>query len=421
MTSERWRKLALVGVAGILLGNSIGVAVGAGLHWDFANFYVAGHKIRVGEAPNLYDRDALVAGEEPLASMLFVATPLSAALYAPLSAFAPTTALRLFKLADAIALLTALWLLYARARDSLPPVERMRFAGLFAVAALVFQPLWTIYMVGGQTTPFILLAFVLAASFHVDRRFAASAICLVVAVVIKPVVAPALALVALTSGWRFFFFSAASGLVALSLSVLAFGWPVHAAFIDLLGQFSGNSVSWIYNSGLTTPLESLRVGSEHTPTTNPRAEGLSILVQIGRGTAGLALTWAVWRAFQSPFDADTRRRWLLHVGVVFTLAIAPVVWEHYLMLLVPTLVLLATRWDEIPKIARVAVVVAIAAAPFQNLLVTLQLWERTEDVGALGHFLLGGAKALPLAGTLLALAVSSPVLLRDPAVSRRAA
>lgn len=399
----------------ILLGNAVGVVYEAGLHWDFANFYVAGHKVRVGEAPNLYVRDALVAGEEPLAEMLFVATPLSAALYAPMSAFSPPVALRLFKLADALALMTALWLLYARARDSLPSGEHARFAALFAIAALAFQPLWTIYMVGGQTTPFILLLLVAGERFHAEQRWAAAAACLVGAVVIKPVVAPALALVALTSGWRFFFVAGATGVVALSASVLWFGWPVHAAFLELLGQFSGNSVSWVNNSGLTTPLESLRVGAEHTRSTNPRAEGLSQLIQVGRVLIGVVVAWAVWRAFQTPHDAASRRRWLFHLGVVVTLAIAPVVWEHYLMLLVPTLVLLTVRWPQLPTIARVAILIAIATAPFQNLLFTFLVWDRTEGLGAFGHFLLGGLKAAPLAGTLIALAASTSLMLGSPA------
>ncbi len=134
---------------------AIGVAVPAGLGWDFANFYDAGHRVAAGQVADLFDPESPIAGGAPQGSLAFWSTPISAAFYAPLSALSPEVALVVFKLQNSAALFAVLALLFALYRrlagDS--RLASLRFAALFAFVSLIYQPLWTIYRVGGQTTP----------------------------------------------------------------------------------------------------------------------------------------------------------------------------------------------------------------------------------------------------------------------------
>lgn len=411
--ARRWRRLALACCAAIVAGNLLGVMVDAGLRWDFGNFYDAGQKVRLHDTAGLYDKYATIAGHPPLANMLFVSPPLAAAFWAPLTLLPPIPAMRLFKLLDALALAASLLLLYRRGREQVPPAHRDRYAGLFALTCLVFMPLWTIYRVGGQTTPFVLLAFVLALEARLRGRDALAAGLLVFAVVVKPAFAPALALLALTSGWPFLLWSGGLGLLAAGVSVLAFGWPLHQEYLDLLRAFSTNSVSWVFNSGLTTPIESLRVATEHTFTTNPRAPALTWVVNAMRvGIVGL-FAWLTARALRELPDGAGRRALLFQLATLFALAIAPIAWEHYLTLLVIPFAHAIAHLEELPRKAAVVTAAAVAFGAWQFLSLVMLLWNAVGPANAAVQFAIGLAKCAPLLLMLVLFAAWRPAVYRS--------
>ena len=102
--------------------------------------------------------------------MRFYGVPLSGFFFVPLAWFSPETASRLFKLQGFLALAISLGVLYWHARQFVTPTEAQRwnFAAWFATLAVAYQPFWTIYRVGGQTTPTVVLLLVAALLSYVE-------------------------------------------------------------------------------------------------------------------------------------------------------------------------------------------------------------------------------------------------------------
>ena len=107
-----YQKITLIGILVIIAGCLVGIVVPAGLGWDFANFYDAGHKVLVGQINDLYDPYALIGSHEPQGNMKFLGTPLSSYLYVPMALLAPETALVAFKIQNTLALGAALLILF---------------------------------------------------------------------------------------------------------------------------------------------------------------------------------------------------------------------------------------------------------------------------------------------------------------------
>lgn len=172
----------LVGL--IVLGCLAGVVTPAGIGWDFANFYDTGRRVAAGQLADIYDATTPIAGEQPSTELDFFGTPLSALLYAPLALFGPQAALVVFKLECTLAMWAGLYLLYRFTRRTADPevVASGRLLALFAGAALLFQPFWTIYRVGGQSMPTVFLLLVAGLVAHVRGNVKASSLCFVAAV-----------------------------------------------------------------------------------------------------------------------------------------------------------------------------------------------------------------------------------------------
>jgi len=334
-TATAYRRLAGLGLLLMVLGCIAGIAVPAGLAWDFANFYDAGHKVLVGQTEDLFDANASIAGAPPQGHMAFWGVPLTAYLYAPLALAPPRVALTLFKIVDSLALLGGLFLLlrqlgpFVGNRDE----DRARFLAGFVWLALLFQPLWTIFRVGGQTTPLVFLALIFAWSRHRDARFGWSALAFVVAVLIKPSFVTALAFVAVISGVRFFVFTATWMTAAGLLSLVTTGWALHLEFVRKMLHGSSLSTAWMHNSALTVPFENLRMLWDPLPTAEARPVGLLLGVQLTRLLVLFVCARWVWLSRDRPWSAAARRHFHFLVGILFTLLISPIVWEHYLSLL----------------------------------------------------------------------------------------
>lgn len=366
--SRRDRALLIGSLLLIGLGNLAGIVTEAGLEWDFANFYDAGHKFRVGQAEDIYRGGVDIDGQPPAGDMAFLGTPLSSAFYAPLSLMPPRLALLVFKIENALAYLAGLLLLYHSYRR-FDRGETLRFAALFAFAALLYQPFWTIYRVGGQTTPTCFLLLVLALAAFLDGRRGPCAMLLALAVTIKPVLAPPLLLLALLSGWPFFLWTVVWGGILFGLSLLLLGWELHAELLRQIGIESTKYTPWYHNSALVMPLENLRALTGPEGPWSAATDGW-----IRRGTlvlrvaAAAPFAWLAWSTRRAALPLPARRHLRFCLALIAGLMFAPVVWEHYLVFLFIPLAYLVALRRFLPVRARRLLVAVFALASLQNVI-----------------------------------------------------
>src|SRR5262249_16284973 len=166
-----------------------------------------------------------------------------------------------FKIQNTLAIFGGLALLYRHNRKFVDaaPTAQWQFAALFAAASLVYQPFWTIYRMGGQSTPTVFLLLVLALICHVKSRFLLSATCLIAAVLIKPAFAFALALLVCVSGWRFFRHTAMILALVSLASILILGWGVHEEFMRVMARGVQRSDPWLFNNSLYVTAENMNL------------------------------------------------------------------------------------------------------------------------------------------------------------------
>jgi hypothetical protein len=400
-----YRGLAITGVVLILAGCLAGIIVPAGLGWDFANFYDAGHKALVGQVADLYDPTSRIAGEEPQGRMTFWGVPISSYFYAPLAWLPPRTALTVFKIQNTLAIFIALLILYSHTRQFVghSPLARQAFAAAFVLLALVYQPFWTIYRVGGQTTPTVFLLLVLGLLCHTSSRFKLSAACFVLAVLIKPAFAPGLLLLGLVSGFRFFRATAVLLLVIAGISVLVMGWSIHEEFLVRMLEGSRRSTTWLYNSALTVWIENLRVLSDPDPTTYSRPPLLSALVFMIKVAVLALFVWLYASARARPWSSRARLHYHYLLAVLFPLLIAPVVWEHYLSLLFLPLAYFVAAHRHFSRSALWTVGLIFFFAIGQNLILVNWLDARFTYDSASELLIVGLFKSAPLLLTLVLL------------------
>ena len=378
-----------------------GITNGQGSKWDFANFYDAGHKVLAGEFKNLYNPSATIEGRPSQGDMPFYGTPLSAILYVPLAMFPPDVSLVLFKIQNTLANLAGIVLLYLKNRRFGETASRSGtvFLTMFTIAAALFQPFWDIYHIGGQTTPTVFLALVLAFHWLVQGRDFLAALCFVFAVAIKPAFVFALTLLALLSGLRFTGYAAGIGLSIGATSVAWMGWPIHEIFLrHILKQYPK---SWIYNSSLSVAFDNLRMVFDTSSAQFPIVV-MGALVRLG---AASVFTWLYARHRLRIPSVSGRRHLDFHIAVTSCLLIMPVIWEHYLALLfIPLSYCLAIQ-HLLPRKAAYMLALIFLASIMQNVNVIMWLdTSITIDTPA-GLFFAGLLKSAPLVLTALLLAV----------------
>jgi hypothetical protein len=367
------RRLIRLCLALVLAGSAVGIALPAGLGWDFANFYDTGRRVMAGEYHHLYDEYSTIAGEAPQGHMRFYGVPVSAFFYAPLAWFGPETASRLLKFQGFAAFATGLWFLYTSARQFVTMTdERHRwFANCFAIAMLAYQPFWTIYRVGGQTTPTIFLLMVAALWTYVGGRVLSTAFLLTAVILIKPAFVLSAGLLAVASGWQLCLALASFGLVSAAMSVWLVGYPVHVDFWNLMITSAKTSVGWVYNSAATVAIENLRLPDDPYPVRSPRPLHLTRYVEGMRLILGVIFLMNAWRIKRvHRFRHRESSRLMVYLAsLVFGLALMPIVWEHYLSLLFLPLIYALAVQDRLPAAARAITWLALGLASVQNLIV----------------------------------------------------
>ncbi len=370
-----------------------------GVKLDFANYYDAGAKMLYGESANLFDQFALVNGHPPQGNMEFLAIPISAYLYTPLAMLSPRDAMLAFKIQNTLAFLAGLWLLFVHCRRFAGDTaeDHRRFASLFALQALIYQPFWFTYRVGGQAIPTSFLLFVVALLCHYREKYFLSALSLTAIVIMKPGFATVAALLALLSGIRFLVYLASLGLAAAGISIAALGWPIHAIFL----AHSRNHISapdlWWGNSSLTLTLENLR----HWALRNHQPE-LVLTLDFLRLATSLALAafflWLVLKSRSLIPSKQARLHFLYLAALCFGLMLLPVVWEHYLALLFIPLAAVVARRREFPSSAMILIAIIFAFPVLRNI--AFALWMPSPP----------GQDSWPML-VLLGLSKSAPLLL----------
>ncbi len=414
------RTLAAFAGAGILFMILWGLWRPMGIKLDFANFYDAGQKARAGAFGLLYDQNALIAGQEPLGHMSFFSAPVTAWLYAPMAGLPPYAAMLAFKAAGALAIVAGLLLLW---RHLLPlaggdTAPRDRFLALLALAALVFQPFWTIFRVGGQTTPFVFLLTVLTLMALASGRTALAALGFAAAVLVKPVLAPAAILLFVLSDNRFRLTALAVGLATAALSLWLYGIDLHRAFLaKVLAEGTGLLAPWM-NSGPFSFIDPWLAGAAAyaaPPDMAPAAvrwTGLAL-----RTATAVALLAGLARILGPGLAPRARAAVILHGGLLVSLVLSPVVWAHYLTFLFPLLATIIALRAYLTPGARLLTGAILALGLFQNEIFADRVRAATGFDGLPEIAAFGLLRSLPLLLTLLLLWIARRDIadaLRDP-------
>lgn len=391
------RLIAWAAIALILMLAVEGILRPRGLTLDFANFYDAGQKARAGEFAGLYDPFAVIAGQKPFGNMSFFSAPLTSYFYAPMAMLPPVSASLVFKLSGTLAEMVGLVLLY---RCFAPlagpdPDQRARFLALYAVAALLFQPFWVIYGVGGQTTPFVFLMLVLAYVALQHGWFGRMAVLMSVVVVIKPAFAPAAILLFLALPNRFRLVALICGMGFGVASFRLFGPDLHRQFLALvLAETSGLLAPWRNSSPFSwiEPLFVLPAAYDAPGTLPDAARRIETVARI------LVATWLLIgmilhrrQVLRLPAD----RHAIFATAMMLAIVLSPVVWAHYLVLLfIPLAASIALR-RRLASWAVALLVVAVVVAVGQNLILLKALIRVTGTDTTASIMALALLKSLP--------------------------
>ena len=341
-----YRRLTGLAITLMVAGCLAGIAVPAGLGWDFANFYDAGRRAGAGQIEDVYDPLSLIAGQTPQGSMRFWGAPVSAFLYTPMSGLSAETALILFKIENVLAFFATFVVLFFFSLKFLPHdrVARWRFAAVFAFLCLLYQPFWTVFRVGGQTTPTVLLLLTLALVAHVSGRVRWSALGVVLATLLKPALAPMLVYLMCVSGLSFL--GASVGILAVvGLASLAWlGWPIHATFPELMLNNVQTTFPWPSNSSLYILIDNLRLALGPTADTGVPRVILVVLRYALRGTVLATVVYLGVTSRAQLWPAEARRHWDFLLAILLFLLWSVTLWEHYLaMLFLPLIYVVAAH------------------------------------------------------------------------------
>jgi len=330
----------------LAVGCVIGILTPAGRGWDCANFYDTGQRVAAGQVQDIYKADSLIGGESPQGVLSFWGTPLSAWLYVPLSWFSPEFALIVFKIQNTLAYFLALGLLFFFNRQFVEETShsQWKFTALFVGMCLLYQPFWTVYRVGGQTTPTVFLLFSLALVAYTRSYFSISAVCLVGAAMIKPAFGTSLILLMCISGIRFFVMMVSVLFITGICSLAVMGWDIHIEF--LLKMLDGVKIifPWFYNSSLYITVEHLRLFSEESVDSFiPNLVFVLINGVMKVFLLGVFIS-LIMKSKNFQWSSQSRNNFLFLTAISFGLFLTQTVWEHYLaMLFLPLAYCLAVR------------------------------------------------------------------------------
>ncbi|HRJ90040.1 MAG TPA: glycosyltransferase family 87 protein [Pyrinomonadaceae bacterium] len=363
--NSQFRRLTYLLLLLILCIAIVGIALPAGLGWDFANFYDTGRRAASWQISDLYKPESLIDGEMPQGKLSFWGAPISALFYMPLGLFSAELALVLFKIQNTLACFAALYLTYLQNRRYLGSkiTTDWRFAALFAGIVLIFQPIWSIYRIGGQTTPTVFLLFSIALHYYMREKFRLSSICIALALLIKPGFVFVLLPLGLVSGWKFLREILLIFTVIGLFSFFLLGWNVHYEFLKVMMLGSVKAFSWQYNSSLYVMVENLRF----LPVDQVNPEIIGALLLLVKLSVVVLFGLLFWTSRTEHWTTASRSRFNFLMSITFCLMISQTVWEHYLIILFPLLAYIVANHTSFSLGARILVAIAIVMSFGQNI------------------------------------------------------
>lgn len=366
---QRALLIALVGALGLRLAWHL--ASGAGMYWDFVNFYNAGRRLVDGRWSDLYAAAEPLFDEArlPEGVLTYVGFPISALFFGPLGFFGPRLALLVFKAACSAAAVLGVTVLVHHLRTTALQHWSAFTAFLILVGALlVWEPFWFALTIGGQGTVLAFPLFAFAFTLHVERRDVAAGACLALAMLLKPFLAPIGLLIVLARAWRLLASLVLSGLALALASVVLFGWPLHLQWVQAVLQESARwEMPWWINASIATPaitpwVEGMSSMREVVPMP-ALASRLALAIRLTAVAVVLVRAWTVVRRGD---DRNTREQTLL-LGLVLSLCASNVIWSHYLLFALAPWLVLAARAPRLDRTGQALVcllLVSVARANF---------------------------------------------------------
>jgi hypothetical protein len=341
---------------------------------DFANFYDIGHKALLGEYDTLYDHTALIGGQEPLGKMKYVSPPITSLFFMPLPLMSPLMATFWFKLLGAVSAVAALVLLYRQIRPIAEP--KAEFFALFALASAAWQPLWTFMRVGGQTTPIIFLLLAIGHATYLRRQMVATALLFSLIVLIKPVFAPIAILLFFTSGNRFRITALLAAAVSIVASLMIFGWGPHADFFQALGAQGDRLLEPWMNSSPISWIIPLMVNIDHYGDLGAMPVWAAVVLNAVRLALAAVLVAVMIGQLRAPLPDRARQHAVYVTGLLLVIAVSPVIWAHYMMILFPLIAVLTAGRPELPRIMHGVLALTLVLGLYQSFIVMNQVQKR---------------------------------------------
>jgi Glycosyltransferase family 87 len=420
----QYRLLQLVLIALLATRTLLKIVSGAGMSWDFVNFYNAGRRIFEGQLSNLYAPPLPVAGEPAAANGLlqYVGFPISALVFAPLGALPARWALVALKAACAVCFGLGLVVIYQHCRERVGGIWRSDAAlCIYLILILLFEPFWFVFAIGGQATPlaFLLLAVTMVA--YTAGRFWPAAACLSVVILMKPAMALAGMIFVFAGAWPLLTRLTACLAAEATLSWMVFGWQRHLEWVQMVFQESRRwAVPWWNNSAILGAVANWWIyagRAKFDPVSAPA--GFGQVQAVLRVLLVVQFFWMVRRARGPEWTPEGRRQHQVLLALLFPLFFSTVVWPHYLAIAFIPLVVLAAHFSLLPRLGRLLLVAAFLSTIRTNLRVTAWLTDALPSDRLLRILLMSlfGASTLLLMLTLL-IAFGDRLRRLDPRSSR---
>ncbi|MEJ7712603.1 MAG: glycosyltransferase family 87 protein [Pyrinomonadaceae bacterium] len=369
----------------LLLVLRVGVSVcsGAGIGWDFVNYYRTGSRIFNGQKEKLYRESLTVSSsfglltseqvnkkptvdhqreagekiEEDLSG--YVGLPISAYVFAPLGAFSPSYALLIFKAQCAVLLADALFILYpAFSNAASGTLRKDLILPLYLVVCLFYEPFWFVFSVGGQATPLNLLLFVLCHRFYVQDRLAWAALFLSLGILIKPFFVLTVLVFIFARDFRFLRNLIVLLTVEIVLSIALLGWPLHLEWLTVMQKVASySSETWWNNSAIFGSLYNywcVLQGTGLAPAGEMHGPILGLVVAFK-----FLLVVMFFRMVQNTkrqnLEPQQQRHHIVSLAILFALLFSNIVWPHYLAFLCVPLFFLLIHSRRLPKFGEILI------------------------------------------------------------------
>ena len=228
------------------------------------------------------------------------------------------------------------------------------------------MPFWQIYWIGGQTTPMVLLLLLIALILYGKGQAALPAAVLVLAVAIKPFLAPGLVLLLILAETRLRLALVVIGSVVAAISVLAVGIEPHMAFVRKILSESDQLQAPQLNSNMLSWIEPLLLSIADYETLKSMPSGLKLMTIALRLLLVGVLIALYIRLRRASVPGMAKRHFLFIIAIFTALIVTPVAWAHYLSFLFIVPMFVFANGAHFPKWAKIFAAAMIVISVFQH-------------------------------------------------------